>query len=266
MKVDYFMKGSPLKKESEDAFFINKKMNIYGVCDGATPVASFQDGNGHNGAYLAANLLKRYFEETEEEDLRTGIREANRILHNAMLQHNVDVTQKHHLWCSCIAVIRITQTELYYAQLGDSMIVVQYKNGTIRVLTKDTVKGIGERARLKREEERKQGIVLPDESYFANIKHRLIYNRSLANVPNGYTVANGTEEAGKYIQFGEEAIENITNIFICSDGLFHPDIKLEDTASFIWNQGIEAYVQQLEEIERQRGLRLDDKTAVVITL
>ncbi|MBO9129035.1 protein phosphatase 2C domain-containing protein [Bacillus sp. 165] len=261
------MKRSPLKQESEDAYIINENMHIYGVCDGATPIIPFQDKNGHNGAFLAANLFKQYFETIQEEDsLAAHIMQANQRLREAMLDHRVDVTNKQQLWCTCIAVIRITENNLMFAQLGDSMIVVRYKDGSIRVLTKDTVKGIGERARLKRREERGRGFIVPDESVFADRKQQILYNRTLANTPNGYTVANGSIEAGQFIQHGIEAIDTIKNILICSDGLFHPVLSLEEVAHAVWTNGLEQYVENLGDFEYKRGLHPDDKTAVVISL
>ena len=39
--------------------------------------------------------------------------------------------------------------EIEYAQLGDCMIVAILRNGTIQVLTKDTVEGISKRAKRR---------------------------------------------------------------------------------------------------------------------
>ena len=41
-------------------------------------------------------------------------------------------------------------------------------------------------------------------------------------MPNGYSVANGMKEAIHYLQHGELHTDEVSGIFICSDGLFHP--------------------------------------------
>ena len=75
-----------------------------------------------------------------------------------MLEYKVDTRKKDHLWCTCIAAVQIDGEKIEYAQLGDCMIVATFQNGTMQVLTKDTVKGISNRAKRKREEDRKKGL------------------------------------------------------------------------------------------------------------
>ncbi len=71
------------------------------------------------------------------------------------------------MWCTCIAAVQIGGEKIEYAQLGDCMIVAILRNGTIQVLTKDTVEGISKRAKKKREEDRKQGLSVLEEHVFS---------------------------------------------------------------------------------------------------
>lgn len=267
MKVTSFQKKSPLKEECEDAYFQNETAQIYGVCDGATPLVSFQDEDGHNGAYLASHLFQAYFEEADaHEPLAAGIVKANELLGKKMDRYGIDRTQRHQLWCTCIAAVSITDKIIHCAQLGDCMIVAKYKDGRAEVITTDTVKGISERAKIKRERDRMSGLPVPQESHFLNPAERLLYNRSMANTPDGYAVANGMKEAVFYIQTRVLNRSEIEALFLCSDGLFHPDFSLAETAQCVWTNGIEAYAKQLERVEKERGIRPDDKTALIIWL
>jgi serine/threonine protein phosphatase PrpC len=267
MEIQVFQQTSPLKIECEDALIYNEDLKLYGVCDGATPLVEFQDENGHNGAYLASHLFQQHFESISDVDsLQNEVAKANQLLQEKMQSYHIDTTKKDQLWCTCIAAIHITDKTIEYAQLGDCMIVAKFFDGTVQVLTKDTVKGISKRAKQKREEDRKKGLSVPSEAIFDDRKAQLSYNRYMANTPNGYTVANGMSEVVLFIQQGKLIRQEITDLFICSDGLFHPEWPLEKSVKFVWEHGITEYVQIIEELEAKRFVRPDDKTAIIIRL
>ena len=259
MKVKSFQKKSSLKRECEDAFFCNDDVKVYGVCDGATPLVTFQDEKGHNGAYVASHLFEKHFTSLKKiNELQTEIAKVNQALREKMIAYKIDVSKKEQLWCTCIAVVWIANDTIRYAQLGDCMIVATLHDGTMQVLTKDTVEGISKRAKQKREEDRRKGLCVPGE--------QLRYNRYLANMPNGYSVANGMPEAIPLIQQGTVRLAEVTSLFICSDGLFHPYWSLKETVRYISNHGIEAYITIIEELEAEKKIRPDDKTAIMIDL
>ena len=83
-------------------------------------------------------------------------------------------------------------------------------------------------------------------------------------MPNGYSVANGMKEAIHYLQHGELHIDEVSGIFICSDGLFHPDWPLEQTVAYIRKNSINEYVAIIEELEGEKRIRPDDKTIIMI--
>ncbi|WP_459500099.1 protein phosphatase 2C domain-containing protein [Bacillus sp. C1] len=265
MEMKTYQQKSPLKQECEDAFFCNKDAMVYGVCDGATPLIPFQDEEGHNGAYLASHLFASHFTSLKEvTSLREEIVNANEALQEKMINYKVDTTKKDHVWCTCIAVVCIKGRSIQYAQLGDCMIVATFHDGTTAVLTKDTVKGISARAKRKREEDRKKGLFVLEEHICNDVKRQLKYNRYLANMPNGYSVANGMPEASTWIQQGELPIAKVKSIFICSDGLFHPDWSLEQTVQYVRRHSIAEYVSIIEELEGEERIRPDDKTVLMI--
>lgn len=264
-KVEYVTKTSPAKAECEDAYIINEGLDIYGVLDGSTPMDDFTDEAGHNGAYLAAHLFKDYFESAKETTgLHKEVLQANNLLKKAMEDYDIDQTEKHKLWCTCVSVVQIKASKLTYASLGDTMILVCDKYGHVNVLTVDTVKNISARARMKREMDRYHGIDIPEESYFEEQKNSIIYNRSMANVPNGYSVANGMQEAKYYMQYGALNTEDLSHVLIMSDGMFDPKGDLRQVYWEIEENGLEAYVRNRSAMEVERKIHSDDKTAILL--
>lgn len=267
MKLESYLRTAPHKSVSEDAIVLNEKINVYGVFDGATPLMPFTDENGRNGAYLASNLFKDYFFRLYRSNLSLveGITAANRMLKEQMETYQVDQEKYEELWSTCAAIVKIEKDgTISYAQLGDCMIIAEFHNGMIKALTEDTVKGISKRAKLWREEQRKNGVNLPDEEYFKEIPHQLIFNRSLANKPNGYSVANGKEEVVNFIQNGQEKVSEIKTLLMLSDGLFHPYESIEVTFKRIKQTSIEEYALELEQFEKENHIRHDDKSGILI--
>ncbi|MFF2446502.1 protein phosphatase 2C domain-containing protein [Neobacillus sp. NPDC058068] len=269
MRVESFLRKAPSKNVSEDAILLNEKINVYGVFDGATPLTPFQDEQGMNGAYLASNIFKDYFTTHYPENLPLveGVAAANRLLKAHMEKYGINQEKVEHLWSTCAAIIKFEKDGMIsFAQLGDCMIIAEYQNGLIKVLTRDTVKNINYRARVWREELRKQGVHIPDEEYFQDRKKQLYFNRTLANKPFGYSVANGTEEVGDNIQHGQVRGSELKAILLLSDGLFHPDFSLDETFKKIRNANVSAYAIELERHEMKNRLRSDDKAGIMITL
>ncbi|MEC1525336.1 protein phosphatase 2C domain-containing protein [Neobacillus niacini] len=267
MIIKSFCKAAPQKRVSEDSIVINEKLNVFGVFDGATPLVPFQDENGMNGAYLASNLFKDYFLRLYKSNLTLveGIVNANRMLSERMDKYKVNQEIHEGLWSTCAAMIKVEEEgKISYAQLGDCMIMAEYQNGTIKALTRDTVKDISYRAKAWREELRKQGVNLPDEEYFQNRTNQLVFNRSLANKEYGYTVANGKEEVVNFIQHGQVTISEIKTLLLITDGLFHPKYSVEETFKKIQTIGLQAYSIELEQYEIRNNLRLDDKSGIMI--
>lgn len=268
MHIHHFSKPSPQKREGEDAIALNPNARVYGVMDGVTPIVDYRDEDGHNGANLASNTIKRYLEGLDRvTDLKEEVVAANRELRQAMLRGGIDIAVKHELWASCLAVVHLSADGIRFAQLGDCMAIARYEDGRVHVLTQNRVIGVSARAKAKRALDREQGKPVEDESFYAEVYPRLVYNRSqMANTPEGYGVANGTEEAADHIQTGLIPAEGLTHVLLVSDGMFHPELPLETTMEIIVRDGFEPYVAQVEEAEREKRMNPDDRSAVLICL
>ncbi|WP_079479253.1 protein phosphatase 2C domain-containing protein [Halobacillus salinus] len=265
IKIESIQRTSPAKEECEDALTMNKGAGVYAVFDGATPLVPFRDSDDHNGAYLASNTFKRHFDQMEEGDSLKGvIKEANRDLRQQMISANIDLSKGYERWTTCVAAVKIEDSHFEYAHLGDCMIIIEDKNGEKVILTEDTVEGISERARKKRGDDRKRGVSVPEESYFKDRIEALKYNRTLANMEGGYTVADGMPAAIDALQAGNVSMEKVREILILSDGLFHPDWSLDRVFNEIQQSGLNDYVEQLTDLLGEQNAHIDDRTAIRI--
>ena len=55
---------------------------------------------------------------------------------------------------------------------------------------------------------------MPEEHVFQDVKEQLKYNRYLANMQGGYSVANGMKEAIHYLQYGELHIDEVSGFYL----------------------------------------------------
>ncbi|MGD6815930.1 protein phosphatase 2C domain-containing protein [Metabacillus sp. 84] len=266
MKISLLSHKSPEKNEIEDAFYVSPNQKTFGVFDGVTPLTPDLFKGGHNGAYLASHHLAGTLESAEDgENLAEWLISANDSLMRVMNEAGISVDDRHLRWASCAAVIRITGNRLEFVQCGDCMIAAENRDGNVRILTEDSVKGISDRARLYREKARNLGAAVPPESFYdENPVERMKSHRSLANRPEGYSVANGDKEFREYIQTGEIDLTSVTRIFLMSDGLFHPEWSLEEVCKEAFMYGLENYAEALRYKEHTLGHRHDDMTGIII--
>jgi len=261
MKILHYMKPSLLKREPEDAFVLHSASAVYAAIDGVTPIVDFRDEHGHNGGYLAANLLKRSLERADGSDgagLVEQVIAANRKLREAMSAYGI--AEKHAFWACCVAAVQIVGESLHYAQLGDCMVIARYRDGRVEVLTENRVKGVSARAVAKRAAAGER------EEDYSDTYLKMKYNRThMANSPDGYGVMNGEEAVASFIQSGEVPLSDLSHVLLVSDGMFHPELPLEATMELILSEGFERYVEQVEAAEHALGQAPDDRTGVLLS-
>lgn len=279
MHVDYYNRKSPAKPCSEDAFAIHHERRTYAVFDGVTPLQSLpnfsaahkasdpNDEQAENGAVIASRTFKQHFERPNlGSNLIEEFVQANNELRKRMIEAGIDLRQKHLLWSTCAAAVNIGAQEIRFAQLGDCMIVAQFRDGRIKALTKNQVKGISERAYEKREADRANGIYVPEEHFFEENVNKQAYHRWLANTPYGYGVANGMPEMKDYIQTGTVPRSEVKGLLLMSDGLYDLDEDLEQVYQSVAAKGLQSYIDDLEKYEIEHSLYSDDKTGIWIQL
>ncbi|MFC4601391.1 protein phosphatase 2C domain-containing protein [Cohnella hongkongensis] len=263
---------------NEDALILNERERIYGVLDGATSLVSLE--GVETGGYLASRIAKEAFESYRESDgaafLRELVLRANERIRAGMLEKGVDTEDKNAVWAAGIAVVRIGEHQIEYAQTGDCMLIAVYMDGTVRTVTHDQVDHFDEKSRLLWEQYAREGLA-PAEIR-ARVYETIRENRQKTNTPEGYAILNGDPALERYVEHGFVNRIRIASILLLTDGLFlprkagEPAPQMADMAALIGEKGLTGYADWLianEYDESQQGkyTRLkvaDDKTAVKI--
>jgi len=265
---------------NEDAYVVNDARRIYAVMDGATSEAS-QPGV-ETGGYLASHCVQRYFEELNEASDAVTLKDhaviANEQIRGLMQERGMNVEDKRTLWATGLAVVRICEHQVEYAQAGDCMIVAVYADGTVRTVTHDQVDHFDEKTRMLWDRCIAEGLTPQQarERAFQVIGN----NRLLTNTEGGYGILNGDPMLARYVEHGMINRIQLRTLFLFSDGLFlprkagHPAPPMSEMVALMEEKGLRGYVEWLianELDESQQGLytRLkvsDDKTAIRIDL
>ncbi|HNZ86289.1 MAG TPA: protein phosphatase 2C domain-containing protein [bacterium] len=212
---------------NEDSFVIGK--NIFGVFDGATSMTQFKNKKGYTGAYIASNICKKVFKNEKSSLYKLAIT-ANREIRDQMERNKIDISKKENLWSTTIAVIKIDKkrNKFEWLQLGDSLIMVIYKDDTYKLMVNDYDHDIETLVMYKKLADKK----------IKNIRQvldkQLLKTRRLAN--KTYGVLNGEVVVNKFFKKGVEKLDNIKNILLFTDGLILPKKdpkKLDDFDTFI---------------------------------
>lgn len=269
MRLDHLLdKG--IGKMNEDAILLGK--NRFGVFDGASSLDGFTDEEGRTGGYLAANIAKDIFENSNLS-LRETALIANRKIAEAMAAKGIDASRKESSWCSTVAVIEIDlkKKEFQWVQIADSLIVVIGKDGMPRSLVQDYDHDKNVMVQWKQ---------LADShtnDISSKLQGKIVVLRRAANV--AYGVLNGDSNAENFLRTGRESFENTAHILIFSDGLTIPkrDPRSDDDFSLIaelFREGglkrVRDYVREIENSdpncwEYPRYKKSDDIAGVAIS-
>ncbi|MBO9600788.1 MAG: protein phosphatase 2C domain-containing protein [Cohnella sp.] len=263
---------------NEDAYMVNHDRRIYGVLDGATSEASAP--GVETGGYIASHSVQRYFDELGGDadglPLREHVLRANERIRAMMRERGMDVEEKRTLWATALAVIRIGEYQVEYAQTGDCMIVAVYNDGTVRTVTHDQVDHLGEKTREQWEQSLAEGLT-PQRA--RERAFRVIgQNRLLANTPEGYGILNGDPMLERYVEHGMLNRIQLKTLFLFTDGLFLPRkagrqaSPMSEMVALIEEKGLQGYAEWLVGNERDESRQnintrlkaADDKTAIRI--
>lgn len=268
---------------NEDALVAEERLGMYGVLDGATSMRPYRGGGGETGGYLASHWIKHFFEsldpaEAARKGLDEWVVEANGYLGGKMAEAGIDRTDKTSLWTSCLAMVRIHENYVEYAQAGDCMIIAFYTDGGVRVLTRDQVEAIDKRSMKAWQDGASQGIT-SREQLWEQVKPTILQNKYDMNTLQGYSVLSGEPELAGLLESGRINRIRLGALLMISDGLFLPRetggerrSEMENLARRIRDDGLSAYARWLLETERQdpecrkypRFKVSDDKTGIYI--
>jgi serine/threonine protein phosphatase PrpC len=281
--VQLSVKGS--NPWNEDGLIIHEELQIYGVVDGATSLVPFTGPRGETGGYYASRIIVNALDRIlcipgqDEVPLAQALLEANRELRAEMLRHNINVERKEELWGACAVVIRLSETGVEYVQTGDCMLAAIYRDGTIRVVTRDQVAHLDQETYRLWAEGVAEGIKSREQLWHL-VKPQIVSGRQSANTPSGYAVLNGEPEVADHLEYGRINRINLKALLLMTDGLYVPKRAFEtpfdpvEATSLVMKMGLREYVDwviQTEEndpdcLEYPRVKKSDDKSAVWIEL
>lgn len=261
-----YEKGSG--KLNEDNFIIKK--NLFGVFDGAGDLNKWRSKSGKTGGYLASFIAKSVFEKNNDSLINHAIN-ANKKINSEMLSAGIDINKKINRWSTAIAVVRINKNNFDWVQIGDSLILVIYRNGKHRLVSKHLDHDEKLLTIWKKLANKKV------ENIWAKISKRSIKLRETMNIK--YGTLNGEKEMLKFLKYGKNGLKNIKHIILFTDGFFIPknDPKeKEDWNKFVklFNKGglkkIRTHIRSIEKKDKQcwkypRYKQHDDMTSISIS-
>ncbi|MBB6633364.1 protein phosphatase 2C domain-containing protein [Cohnella thailandensis] len=264
---------------NEDAIISRPQANLYGVLDGVSSLVPYLNSKKETGGFIAANLVKNYFESVAElGSLADRLVEANDLLREQMILENIDLRKKDELWGAAAAIVRVQDDGVEFIQTGDCMILAVYDDDEVRPLTRRQVSHLEAPAFAKWQEGITKGLKSRKELH-ETIIETIKKNRYQSNTDGGYGVLNGEESAVRFFEYGKINLTCLKHILLLTDGMFWPSSIVMEQSSYwtavahkILNRGPHLYAQELIELEENdpeclayaRFKKSDDKTAVVI--
>ncbi|TBL75355.1 protein phosphatase 2C domain-containing protein [Paenibacillus thalictri] len=282
MKIDYItVQGTT--EWNEDALVVNEGQRLFGVLDGATSLKPYRGAGGETGGYLATRIIQQYMESLSPEELdAAGLKQivvqANTRLRDKMIEAGIDVTDKASLWTSGLALVRIGETTIEYAQVGDCMIAAEYEDGSIRTVTRDQVAHIDHHSKKVWENAIRSGVD-SRERLWELVKPVILQNKSKMNTSEGYSVISGEPEAADWIEYGAINRMRMKALLLVSDGLFMPKESgagmypsMEELFMHVKEKTLAGYAEWLVDLEHAdkdclrypRFKISDDKTGIYI--
>lgn len=206
--------------------------DLFGVFDGATSLDKRLFDDGLTGGLLAARTAALVFQQ-ERSSLSQLAEKANRSIRDALQKQDVSMEERHRLWSTSMAVIRLGMNRLEYCQTGDALILLILSDGSYKVVTPD-IDIDGETLQLWQNSRIKPSVSIHDLLAEQIQRVRLQMNIS-------YGVLNGEPEALNFLRHGYEDLDNVSDILLFTDGLFLPRKNpLEDSD---WRSFVDLYRQ-----------------------
>lgn len=276
--VSYATRPGSSAGPNEDALVVNADAHVYGVIDGVSAMAPYQDEQGRTGGFIAASLLADELRAPDPGlDLQAAALRANASLQRLMEEAGVDTACKWKRWGAVFAVFKLSPDGIEYIQSGDCMLLARYRDGSVRVLTRNQVAEFDQKA-LNAKRQLMESGVLTGEEISARLKPIFKNNRDKANTLCGYSVMNGEPAFGHSMEYGRLSRAGVMRLYAMTDGVFHfiendPDLaKWERLANKLDERGLDAYLDELimqEELDAQcvqypRFKKSDDKSAVIV--
>lgn len=201
-------KGSGTANED---LYLNEE-GLYGVFDGATSLSKKRYSQGRTGGYIAARIAAETFRENSR-DLYSSVVEANTRIRMAQEAEGGSGNERHGLWSTSLAVVRIFEDRLDYCSLGDASILLITSDGGYRLLTQELDI---DRETLSMWRAYKGN----NPSIYEVLAEQIRKVRNRMNID--YGVLNGEHAALDFVQSGTVLLKGVTDVLLFTDGLLIP--------------------------------------------
>ena len=244
--------------------------DLFGVFDGATSLDKRKFA-GLTGGLLAAKIAARIFQE-ESGCLASLAEKANRRIRHTLLAENVPIADRHRLWSTSLAVIRLTADRFEYCQTGDAMILLIRDDGSHRLVVPETDI---DRETLHLWKKASPAPATTIQELLADQIHRVRLQMNIS-----YGVLNGEPEAVRFLRHGYVDLAGVGDVLLFTDGLFLPRENPRENddwqrlADLYCGGGLQAVRNHVRRLQREdptcrkypRFKQHDDIAAVAIRL
>ena len=219
---------------------------VLGVFDGATSLSKYTNKDGKTGGYLAASIAQEVF--SKGGNLYDLAIEANQRLEGEMEQQGIDLTNKRERWGTTTAVVQLAENHFDWLQVGDSFILVAYKDSSYKLLEESDEHDQGWQCLWKKLAEQKNPRIRDI------IQAEVEDLRQKMNVTYGFI--NGEPEMQNFIKYGRESLEGVRCILLFTDGLIIPKedpLAPDDFGKLVdlFHEGkLERMVQYVRDLEK----------------
>ncbi|MGW8193902.1 MAG: protein phosphatase 2C domain-containing protein [Desulforhopalus sp.] len=232
---------------NEDVLLVSR--NLLGVFDGATSLDNQRFANGLTGGLLAARTAAEVFRR-EDLPLCHLAEKANSAIRAAEQSEGIDMDERHRLWSTSMAVIRMTEGGFEFCQTGDAVILLLLSDGGYRFVTP----GVDiDRETLVQWKKSQMSPPTPIHELFAEQIRRVRLEMNCS-----YGVLNGEPEALSFLNCGTEKLDGVSDILLFTDGL--QPLRENPTQEPDWSGFVDLYrVGGLRAVRGQvRGLQRTD--------
>ncbi len=210
----------PGRKVIEDTYVLDDSECLYSVFDGAGAIEPDQSRLPTTGARLAAECIRDHVAKAGVSlSLRQAVIEANNQLDRLHTVHSVP-DDKLRRWGTTAAVVHLTDPNIEWLTVGDSVIVVIKKDGSF-FLPGGHDYGHDGPALEKLVELSGRYLTLDEKDKILLPIHRA--TRARANLD--YGVLNGEPAAEGFIKTGFFPHDDVSDIIMLTDGLFLPSMN-----------------------------------------
>jgi len=192
------------------------------VLDGATGLSKENKFHKESDAKGLVEIYDNYFKNNTSMDF-TGPQLINNAINNFIdfldLKY-IHYTDSSYIPSSGLAMIRWSQTELEYMSLGDCVVLLKLKDGTIKRIYDSSLELLDSQV-LKSMQELmlKEGLSYKEVLGFHLDK--LKFNRRLKNTKDGYWVLGSNLEASKNMMYGVIPYSDVAEVILATDGFYN---------------------------------------------